>query len=90
MIYRGVSPMPDVPTVDFAKHMVLVVALGTKPTGGYQILLDSAVRTTTGLTVYVRTVPPGSASAAAVITHPVDVGVVPKSDGAVTFLDAAS
>jgi len=85
-IYRTVSPRPDMPFVDFSRNMVLVVALGTRPTSGYNIVLDSAELGADGLTVYTRISSP-TGGLATVLTQPVDVGVVARSTGTVRFVD---
>jgi hypothetical protein len=86
-IFTGVSPRPDMPTIDFSRYMVLVAALGARSTSGYDILLDSAASTADGLVVTVRIVSPGNRNVLQVITRPVDVGVVPRLPGPVAFND---
>ena len=86
-IYRNVSPRPEMPLIDFTRHMVLVVALGARPTAGYEILLDSATLGPDGLTVNVRHISPPSGAVAPVVTQPVDVGRVRRTTGPVTFRD---
>jgi PrcB C-terminal len=36
----GQQPAPPVPVVDFSKNMVLLVAMGTRGTGGYGVTID--------------------------------------------------
>src|SRR4051812_11633898 len=36
------SPLPPLPVVDFSREMIVVVALGSHATGGYNILLTGA------------------------------------------------
>ncbi len=36
-IYRGADPVPDIPKVDFAKDMVIVVSTGRMLAGGYNV-----------------------------------------------------
>jgi hypothetical protein len=86
-IYRGVSPRPGMPLIDFTHNMVLVVALGTRPTSGYNIVLESATNGTDGLTVYARISAPSSSATLPVVTQPLDAGVVPRTTGPVRFVD---
>jgi hypothetical protein len=86
-IYRGVSPRPDMPFIDFTRNMVLVVALGTRATSGYNIVLDSATLGADGLTVYARISSPGGGAILPVVTQPLDAGVVPRTTGPVRFVD---
>jgi hypothetical protein len=89
-IWRGHSPTPELPTVDFAREMLVIVALGERPTGGYTILVDSAATTTEGLTVWIRIMAPGSGcGVTTALSQPVDVARLPRSDGAVRFIDGA-
>ncbi len=54
-----VSPTSPPPAVDFSTQLVLVVALGTKRTGGYVIHIDSLADTGGTRTVFVTTLQPG-------------------------------
>src|SRR5687768_7556191 len=38
-IWGDVSPAPALPTVDFSRDMVVVAALGQRPTGGFSIVI---------------------------------------------------
>jgi protease stability complex PrcB-like protein len=86
-IYRGVSPRPDMPLVDFTRNMVLVVALGARPTSGYNIVLDSATLAADGLTVYTQISSPAGGASLPFVTQPLDAGVVPRTTGPVRFVD---
>ena len=86
-IYRNVTPRPSMPLIDFTRNMVLVVALGARPTSGYEILLDSATLGPDGLTVYVRRTSPRSGDAASVVTQPLDAAKIRRTTGPVTFRD---
>jgi hypothetical protein len=74
--------------VDFGREMLVLVALGSRPTTGYGILVDSAFADGEGLLVQVRTVAPGPrCGTGQALTQPVDVARVPRSEGAVRFRD---
>jgi hypothetical protein len=51
----GTQPQTPLPSVDFDTERVLVAALGTRPTGGYDIRVDSLVRYEHGSVAYVTT-----------------------------------
>ena len=83
----GRSTVPPLPAVDFTRERVAVVAIGTKPTTAYDVVIDSAVAAPGRLTVWSHTLlplTPGCAGAAA-ITQPVDLVRLPRVDGAVEF-----
>ena len=87
-IWRRHSPEPPLPQVDFAREMLVVAALGTRPTTGYSILIDSAFADGEGLLVQVRTIAPGPrCGTGQALTQPVDVARVPRTEGAVRFRD---
>ena len=87
-IWRNHSPEPALPAVDFSREMIVVAALGTRPTGGYSIFLDSASEGAAGVAIQVRSVSPGSGCAVTLaLTQPVDVARLPRRTGAVTFVE---
>jgi hypothetical protein len=85
-IHQRQSPLPPTPAVDFARQMVVAAALGTRPSGGYSIFVDSARGAGDGAVVVVRSVSPGArCGVTGALTEPVDVALVPRREGAVTF-----
>jgi hypothetical protein len=70
---RG-QPQPPLPTVDFGTERLLLAALGRRPTGGYDIRIDSLVRFEHGSVAYVTTRAPGqSCVTTQALTHPVEI-----------------
>jgi hypothetical protein len=87
-IWRRHSPEPPLPPVDFEREMLVIAALGSRPSTGYGILVDSAFAEGEGLLVQIRTVAPGvRCGTGGALTQPVDVARVPRTDGAVRFRD---
>lgn len=86
-IWRGTSPEPALPPIDFAREMVVVAALGERNTGGYGILIDSATTTSGGpLVVWIRSIRPGpGCMTTQALTQPVDAARLPRSEAAVEF-----
>jgi hypothetical protein len=74
------SPVPKAPPVDFAKEMVAVAALGTKPTGGWSVEIVGARVESGGLKILWAERGPGDGPAAAVITEPWHAVVLHRSD----------
>ena len=86
-IWRRHSPQP-LPEVDFSQEMLVVVALGERPTGGFGILADSAFADDKELVIRVRTITPGPrCGTTQALTQPVDVARVPRTALAVRFRD---
>src|SRR5688572_2509444 len=87
-IWQGHSPEPPLPEVDFVQEMLVVVALGERPTGGFGIFADSAFTEGEELVIRVRTIAPGPRCyTTQALTQPVDVARVPRTDLAVRFRD---
>lgn len=80
---RTDRPMP---AVDFATQMVLVVAMGPQPTTGYAVRITGLSRTGRGIVAHVTTIAPGpNCGVALVLTHPVAISRVRKTDRPVQF-----
>ncbi len=77
-INRPFVPPPPLPPIDFAREMIIVAALGARPTAGYDIVIESAVRDSSGVEVDVRrSTPAVGCPVSAVMTQPVDLARVP-------------
>jgi len=74
------------PKIDFSKEMVVVVALGGRPTGGYGIVVDRAYERDDRLEVIVRSLTPAkSCFLIQATTAPVDIVRIPKTERSVVF-----
>jgi hypothetical protein len=83
---RGTPTAP--PAVDFNRYMVILAAMGTQRTGGHEISIEEVHREGKHIVVTVRQVSPGpGCMTTQVLTSPVDIVQVPKSDEAVTFVE---
>ncbi|MFN2400652.1 MAG: protease complex subunit PrcB family protein [Gemmatimonadaceae bacterium] len=89
-IFRSQSPVPELPVVDFSREMLVVVALGTRNSGGYSILVDRATEAGGALEFTIRSVSPGEACVViAALTQPVDIARLARRDGPVRFREHA-
>jgi hypothetical protein len=71
---------PDAPPVDWSREMLLVAAMGTKPTGGYSIRIDRVLESPEVLdAVVIRTSPGPRCGVTAALTHPLDVVRIARS-----------
>jgi protease stability complex PrcB-like protein len=71
----GVGERPD---VDFSRDVVIAVAAGQRPSGGYEIAVDRVTQKDGELTAeVVETIPGPNCMTTASLTQPVDVVVVP-------------
>lgn len=85
-IYRGNSEAPPLPAVDFTKEMVVGVAAGTEPTGGYQVVITGAREVNGGVAVNATVTKPGPSCAVTdAVTEPVDLARMPATPGSVSF-----
>ena len=85
-INKPFIPPPALPPIDFAREMVVVAALGARPSAGYDITISSVDRGSAGMEVSVRTRAPGpGCPVEAVVTQPVDLARVPFTAGPVRF-----
>jgi hypothetical protein len=87
-ITRNVSPRPPAPTINFDQEMVILVAMGQRPTGGYSISIEGVYDASGRLFAEVRERSPGdSCGTTQAVTAPVDAVRVPRRDGAVIFVE---
>jgi hypothetical protein len=67
------------PLVNFSNQMVIIAAMGTLGSAGYEITIDSVATTGSGYSIFVRTREPAEdCGVAATVTQPVDVVRVPR------------
>jgi hypothetical protein len=87
-IYQRRFPVPPVPAIDFSREMLIVVALGSRSSGGYVILIDRASGEGADVTIAVRSISPGPrCGVTGALTQPVDIARLPRRDGEVRFLE---
>jgi len=85
-IHRPFIPPPPVPPVDFAREMVLVAALGTRSSEGYEIVFENVREDSGGIEVAVRVSEPArGCPVGATMTQPVDLARIPASARPVRF-----
>lgn len=85
-IHRPFIPPPPTPPIDFSREMVLVAALGTRPSEGYEIVFENIREDTAGIEVDLRISEPArGCPVAAAITQPVDLARIAASARSVRF-----
>jgi hypothetical protein len=83
-----VTPKKPHPQIDFSREVVIVAALGTKPTGGFAIEITRIVRTKDAIEIYVRkTAPQDGLKPPPGPTSPFVLARMPRPDRPVTFRD---
>lgn len=76
----SIAPQPPLPAVDFTKHMIVVAAMGTRPSGGYVIRIREAAHDASALYVTVEETAPGAnCGTITVMTAPATAVLVPRS-----------
>lgn len=89
-IQSNLQPTRPAPSVDFASHMIVFVSMGTRPHGGFAILIDEVLEAEGE--VYARVVersPGPSCITTQALTSPVAAHLVPRRTGTVRFVDRA-
>ena len=88
-IYATTDPMPPLPGIDFTQEMIVASALGTRTSGGYDVLLTQASEDSGRVRIGVLETRPGAGCAVTLaLTQPIDLGRVPRRDGPVDFVVA--
>ena len=87
--HANMSPVPPLPAVDFSTDMIVLVAMGWRPSGGYQILVEGASELgADGAVVAVSSTSPGvRCFVTAALTEPVDIVRMPRRDGEIRFTE---
>lgn len=79
-------PPPRMPSIDFSRDMIVVDALGTRSSGGYDVRIEGATEDSTGIDISVLRTSPGEGCAlSAALTQPVDVALLPARSRPVRF-----
>jgi hypothetical protein len=90
-IHAGVAPLPTPPPVDFTSHMLILVASGTRPSGGFAIKVQSVTPRGQSLEVVVHeTCPAKGARVSMALSQPVEVVRLPKRTLALSFKETRS
>jgi hypothetical protein len=83
-MHAGQNPQPALVQPDFNSEMALIAAMGEKPSGGFDIVIDSVVAHEKGAIVYVTERTPGpSCMTTGALSQPVHAVRAPKTEGAV-------
>lgn len=90
-LHGGGSPVPERPTVDFERSVVVVAAMGSRPSGGYDIEVEGVHRQGETLYVVVRETSPGERCGVTLaMTAPTTAVRVPRVSGDVHFVEKES
>jgi len=86
-LWKDHAPTEKMPTVDFAKDMVVGIFLGTKPSAGHEVEIVGVRPEGKDLVVeYVQKQPAPGTMAAQILTEPFHLVAVPKHAGTVRFI----
>src|SRR5215217_2488960 len=77
--------VPPPLAIDFSKEMIVVAAMGQRPTSGYWTIIDGACEVNGQVEVFVSNVDGGSCGQLQVVTYPADAVRLPQTDLAVVF-----
>ncbi len=78
---------PSLPEIDFSKEMIIVAAMGVRPSSGYSIIIDGACEVDSHVEVFVTSVEGGVSCGVqlGVVTAPADAVRIPQTDLPVVF-----
>jgi len=79
---RWVPPLPE---IDFSKEMIVVAAMGSRPSSGYLIFIDGACEVEGQVEVFVSSVESTCGAELGVVTAPADAVRLPRSDLPIVF-----
>ena len=89
-VTSGYQPRPATPAIDFATEMVVVAAMGTRPSGGYSIAIDRAYEADGRLYAVVREVAPApGCGTTGALSAPMAAVRVPRRDAPAAFVERA-
>jgi hypothetical protein len=89
-IIQTYSPRPAAPAVDFDNEVVILVAMGQRPSGGYFIAVEGVYDADGRVFAEVREQSPGAGCITTeALTEPVDAVRVPRRDVPVIFVERA-
>jgi hypothetical protein len=85
-IHAHATEVPPLPAIDFDNSVLVMAAMGTRPTGGYEVIIESVRAHNGGLLVSVLERSPGSSCGTyQALTAPIHVVQVPRSGTSGTF-----
>ena len=85
-IYANMSPRPPVPVVDFTRSLIVGRAMGSKPTGGFDVLVSGLIRQGREYVVQIREIQPGAGCGVTLaVTSPVDLARIARHDEPIKF-----
>jgi hypothetical protein len=87
---RNQSPAPPAPAVDFSRYMVLVVAMGSRPTTGYTVSIDRVADVDGGRVVEATLTSPVHCVTGQAFTAPFAAVVAPLTALPVHFVNRAA
>jgi len=86
-LWKEHAPTEKMPSVDFAKNMVVGIFLGSKPSAGYEVEIVGVRTQEKDLIVeYVQKQPGRGTMAAQILTEPYHLVAVPTHAGTVRFI----
>lgn len=88
-LYGRVPPNnepPPLPEIDFSKEMIIVAAMGEKPTSGYVVVIDGACEVDGQVEVFVTSVDGATCSGVFMsLSYPADAVRIPRTDLPIVF-----
>lgn len=87
-LFQNRKPIPDYPSINFSKKMLLFTMRKTKPNGGYTTQISKVVKTNNALAVKIDNTNPGdNCGVTQALTTPYQIVKIDKYDQAVEFYE---
>ena len=78
--------VPELPEIDFSKEMIVVAAMGQRPSSGYWTIIDGACEVDGQVEVFISNVEdPSCIGVFTALTYPADAVRLPRSDLPIVF-----
>lgn len=77
--------LPEPPEIDFSKEIMVVSAMGTRPSSGYGTMIDGACEVDGQIEVFISNLETPCGAALTVLTAPADAVRIPRTDLPVVF-----
>jgi hypothetical protein len=85
-LHAGQDSIPPLPVVEFDRELIVLAALGAKPTGGHEIVIASAVEQDGAVVIQLSATAPGQdCMTTQAITTPADVARIPRVAATIGF-----
>ena len=77
--------IPPIPKIDFSKEMLIISAMGQRPSSGFWTIIDGACEADGQVEIFISNLDVQCGMGFGVVTHPADAVRIPRSDLPIVF-----